>query len=232
MSDYKDFIRDFPSRCEKLLNRIEREHRFDDLTVTGLLMVASSAVNIPYERLRPPSDERKAHPSGDYEKYAEAAQQFKQLSDSNFVGSCLCPSNIDGNWRLVTTKSVQGPPDAWDCSFKHISKEKKVSSVIAIIRNALAHGNIFTKSGTVGGGELGRNSHAKIREIVLVSVNQERDKKGDTIYGTVKDYTCISVTPAAFKQFLHGWFAFVKGLTIYPYIVEDFEDMDKYAAIG
>lgn len=226
MSDYKVFVKDFPSRCKKLLNRIEKEHKFDDLEVTGLLMVASAAVNIPYERLRAPSEKRKTHPSGDYEKYSKAAEQFNQRLDQNFVGSELYPNYNPGNWRLAKPKSVSGIPPDWGCSFNEISKDKLIRSVLAIVRNALAHGNIFTNPTDI------KNGYREIQDILLVSVEPEREKDGTAIYGTVKYYNCISVTPTAFKQFLDGWFTLIKGLEIYPYIVDEYEEVDINAAIG
>lgn len=203
MSDYKVFIKDFPERCEKLLKRIEIDNIFDDLTVTGLLTVASAAINIPYERLLAPSQYRSSHPSGDYKNFVEAAQQFNQLLKSNFVGSRLYTINITENWRLAKQESVTGTPDAWDRPFEKISNRMEISFVLTIIRNALAHGNIFTKAE--------ETPRRKIQEIILVSEQREYDKNGKPM---VKYYNCISVTPTIFKQFLNEWFAFIKTLKI------------------
>lgn len=231
MSEYKVFIRDFPARCEKLLNRIEKGHRLDDLTVTGLLMVASAAVNIPLERLRAIPENGMPHPSGDYEKYAEAAEQFNQLLKSNFIGSCLYPISVPGDWRLARKKPEQGRPNDWN-GFEEIGKDKNIDFVLLVIRNALAHGNIFTRSGsTIAEGKLGKNNHTEIQEILFVSAKIER-VKGVKKDGKIEHYNCISVTPAAFKQFLDRWFTFINGLEIYPYIVDYFEEVDINAANG
>jgi len=222
MSAYKNFIQDFPARCEKLLDRIERGNKFDDKKVTGLLLVASSAVCIPYDRLRPVSNETMPHPSGDTEKYSIAARQFQQLWNSNIVGSRLCPKEERQNWLFTKLDDVQGDPDGWQTDFKEISKDKKVSSFLKIMRNALAHGNIYTKGSQ------------SIAQILFVSSEPDRKKCltcGTTRSATIKHYNCLAVTPDAFEQFLKHWFEFIKELEIPPVIYNDIEGENKYAAM-
>lgn len=212
MSEYKVFVKEFPLRCEKIMGRIEKGHKYEDLTVTGLLMVAASAIIIPYERLRPVPD----HPSGDAKKYTEAAEKFKQLLDSNFVGSDLCSPNDKAKWLFAKAESVEDDPDRWKWTFKkEISKEKKTKGVLDIIRNALAHGNIFTKP-----------SRGDIQEIIFVSQELKRGEDGKVKEPhELKHYNCISVTPSLFKQFLGKWFAYIKNLEIYPYVIDDFKEV-------
>lgn len=200
MSDYKVFIKDFPSRCEKLLNRIEKGHKLDDLEVTGLIMVASAAINIPYERLQPVKDNSIPHPSSDVDKYSEAAQQFKQLLDSNFMGSDLYPNNTL-DWKIATLKSVEGTPDDWKEKFEKIDKDKSVSYILEIIRNSLAHGNIYTKA-----------HNNEIEEILLVSVQRQREQ--GKLINKVQNYRCISLTPKAFSLFMDKWFKYFSELPL------------------
>ncbi len=214
MSAYKVFLKDFPDRCEKILQRIEKNIRYGDLTVTGLLMVASSAIIIPYERLSPVPEKSLAHPSGDADKYAEAAKQFKELLDSKFLESRLYSATTTEKWRLARPQSVKGNPDEWNCSFKEISKDKTTKGVLYIMRNSLAHGNIFTKP-----------ERGEIQEIIFVSVELKRDNEGKPMPGELKHYNCISVTPYLFKQFLDKWFLCIKQLEIYPYVIDDCKEV-------
>ena len=233
MSEYIHFVKDFTLRCEELMKRIDKDNNIYDLKVTGLLMVASAAINIPFERLRPVSANMTPNPSGDIEKYSEAAQQFNQLLDSNFIGSCLAPNDMSSEWLIAEPKSVEGSPETWATSFKIISRKKTVKAVLKIIRHALAHGNIFTKSGTtLVDVNVGKNKRREIQEVILISVEAEKDESNNIRYGTVDHYNCISVTPIAFEKLLRGWFGFIKNIKIYPYVINDFEEMHTDAVIG
>jgi hypothetical protein len=61
MSEYKDFVRDFPLRCHDLLKKFEPGAKLRDREVMLLLAVASAGLVVPYEGLRP----ERPHPSGD-----------------------------------------------------------------------------------------------------------------------------------------------------------------------
>jgi len=202
------------------MNRIEQGNKFDDKKVTGLLMVASSAINIPFDRLRPVPENSMPHPSGDSEKYSKAVQQFEQLWNLNFVGSCLCPDNEMEYWKIAELKDIQSDPDGWRAEYDGINKEKKVKSILKIIRNALAHGNLYTKGPKI------------IEEILFIStLNKSEicDKCKRPIFKTVDHYNCISVTPYAFEQFLKHWFQFISELEIPTNISNYGEDVTIYA---
>jgi hypothetical protein len=70
-------------------------------------------------------------------------------------------------------------------SLKSISQDKVVSSMLALIRNALAHGNIFS-------------SGSPIDRLIFV---QKRDANST--------FEVLSVSPSDFGDFVRGWVKFL-----------------------
>ncbi|MBE0448305.1 MAG: hypothetical protein IBX64_09455 [Actinobacteria bacterium] len=79
---------------------------------------------------------------------------------------------IIGTWHLEELRAI--------------SDRKKASTVAKVLRNALAHGNIFTRG----------NSHINIL-VFLSRINHEHPEFG---------YNCITVSPLDFKRFMLKWF--------------------------
>jgi hypothetical protein len=80
---------------------------------------------------------------------------------------------------------------------KEITNEKTVAGVLRVVRNALAHGNIFTHNDPIS------------RLIFVEGEYKESDK--------VKHYTnfkYVSVSPEDFILFLKRWFEFLKAAHI------------------
>lgn len=199
LTAYKNFVQDFPNRCMDLLNLAEKQARAQDREVTLVLLVASAGFVIPFERLRPPG--KLDHPIGDRERYPEYSEKLKQLMDSKFRGSELHPEQ-DTLWKAGNLKCIQGDPDSWPELNKNktLSSEKTTSNVLKGIRNALAHGNIFTTGNPIS-------------SIIFVSVNT--NDEGDQITG----YSFIKTSPEAFLSFLKAWFTFVKQQKLSQYDV-------------
>jgi len=93
--------------------------------------------------------------------------------------------------------SVNGDPDSWDGLQKRkpFSKEKKVRATLKVIRNGLAHGNIFTFGNP-------------IQAIIFF------EKKNFNEVGVVRDYSFVYVAPRDFCQFLENWFHFLNDVRI------------------
>jgi hypothetical protein len=49
MSVYRNFICDFPNRCDRILSDYERLATFRGLEVTAMLAIASAGLILPYE---------------------------------------------------------------------------------------------------------------------------------------------------------------------------------------
>lgn len=202
MTAYTNFVQDFPSRCMGLLNLAESSARANDREVTLVLLVASAGFVIPFERLRKPTLGKPAHPSGDRETYQEYAKSLEELMDTKFLGSELHREQSTV-WQAGSLRSIQGDPDSWPelCQDKTLSKDKKVSNILKGIRNALAHGNIFTKGNPIS-------------SIIFVSVNTNNE-------GEVKGFSFISTSPETFLSFLKAWFTFVKQQNLPQEVVDE-----------
>lgn len=146
MSSYSNFIKGFPSRCSDILKTYEKQSRARNQEVTLTLAIATAGFVIPFERLRP-SSENLNHPSRDRERFQQAKDEFEKILDVPFLGSGLWKEDI-GSWIFAKeVKDVQKEPDFWIEleNPKPLSAEKKVKSISKHLRNALAHGNIYTR---------------------------------------------------------------------------------------
>lgn len=190
MSAYRDFTSDFPSRCLDILDNQMAWAKFRGRDVTLLLMVASSAFLVPYERLRP-DNQRPPHPSGDNKRFAELSLKLEILFREKFIGSQLCTS-LENSWKYATdVKRIDGDIDTWflPASLRPVTKEKQISAMLVWIRNALAHGNIYT-------------SGNPIDKLILVQLDEPNNVKNSTCH-------VLSVNPEDFGRFVRGWIGFV-----------------------
>ncbi len=192
MSAYRNFTNDFPSRCLEILDHQMAWANLRGRDVTLLLMVASAAFLVPYERLRPDNN-RPPHPSGDNKRFVELSLQLETLFGEKFFGSELCPSS-ENSWQFANdVKRIDGDIDTWflPASLRPVTKAKQVSAMLVWIRNALAHGNIYT-------------SGNPIDRLILVQLDEPNN---------VENTTChvLSVSPEDFGRFVRGWIRFLAG---------------------
>jgi hypothetical protein len=194
MTEYKNFIKDFPRRCRDILDLAGKPALSRGREVTLALMVASAGLVVPYERLKPDGGFRN-HPSGDNKTFADAAEKLKSLLDKPFMSSVLW-NETSSTWHDGKVASVNGDPDSWEGLRKRqpFSKDKKVSTTLKVIRNALAHGNIFTFKNP-------------IEALIFVIANFNDDK-------VTRDYSFVYVAPQEFRQFLENWFDFLNDFRI------------------
>lgn len=147
MSNYRDFIRDYPTRCQTLLQTCMHSARHNGREVTLMLALASTGLIVPYERLIKSASS--PHPSDDRTTFPAAAQEFSKLVKLPFVGSELL-RNTSGAWMFGPLSSTRGDPDSWPelQVATPIAASKTIGRTLSHLRNSLAHGNIFTKGGT------------------------------------------------------------------------------------
>jgi hypothetical protein len=193
MTAYKNFIDDFPRRCREILKLAGKPACVRGREVTLSLMVASAGFVVPYERLKP--DGPTVHPSGDNMKFSAAADQLKKLLEVPFLSSGVWDAPVS-TWHYGKLKSVAGDPDSWEGlrNRQPVPQSKTVKNVLRVIRNALAHGNIFTFK-------------SPIEAIIFIQTNSNNE-------GEVRDYTFVFVAPADFHLFLEKWFDFLEQLNI------------------
>lgn len=184
MSAYKDFVSDFPARCLDVLHMAKRPARGQQREVTLALMVASAGFVVPFERLK------KAHPTGDSTRYAEASRKMDVLMAERFLSSRLAYGAT--SWQGGKLESISGDPDFWIemAQAKKLSDEKTVGGVVRILRKALAHGNIFTYMNP-------------IESIIFCNCNYDDDKN-------IKEISFIKASPEDFVAFLRDWFEFLE----------------------
>jgi hypothetical protein len=194
MTAYKNFIDDFPCRCRDILDIAKRPALYRGREVTLTLMVASAGLIVPFERLKPDigSDE---HPSGDRNKFPDAAAKLESLLGQPFMSSSLC-TGANLTWRVGKLLAATGDPDSWEGlqNSRPMSKDKTVGGILSVIRNALAHGNIWTL-------------RDPIEAIIFVKRVFNNDK-------VVRHFDFLPVAPHEFQHFLDGWFDFLISLRI------------------
>lgn len=194
MTAYTDFTSDFPARCLELLDRASGVASVNGLEITLLLMTASASLLVPFERLKPDTD-HSSHPFGDNRRFGAAAEKLAELMKESFVGSVLCP-DTESSWRLAkNVKSVDGDLDCWlpDVLLKPLNKQRAVKSTLTLVRNAFAHGSIYT----IGD---------PIKELIFVKevTVQHSDKTWKRI-----GFEVLSVSYGDFQRFIRAWVMFL-----------------------
>jgi len=196
MTGYHNYIKDFPRRCRDILAIAGKPALSRGREVTLTLMVASAGFIVPYERLKPDNGWGN-HPSGDGKRFYDAAAELKLVLDQPFLSSRFW-TKTSSTWHVGRLASLTGEPDSWEGlrERKPISREKKVYTVLNVIRNALAHGNIWTQGNP-------------IESIIFVSA----------VAKVVPVFAFLSVAPREFRDFLENWFDFLTDLDIPPELV-------------
>lgn len=152
MGAYANYVQDFPKRCGQLIEELLPHARFKDRDITFLLAMATPALIFPLERLVPKKHTtedghtgERAHPSQDDTRYAEASKMLRNELEKTCRDSRLFPGISTSHWKFSEVPEVSENPYcwSWDRKDRNIT-EKKVSTVLKILRNALAHGNIWT----------------------------------------------------------------------------------------
>jgi len=195
MSSYKHFIIDFTSRSEKLFSLLKSKDEYKKHDVTLLLTFATPCFLVPYDRLK---GDPKVRREGDkyygrhfddiYEMPWDDCLKNLRFEESDLFAE-LKGKNIRygkvGNIEEAITYNFSDPALKELDDIKKVDKPK-VESIIATIRNGLAHGNIFT------------TGNPNIEHIVLA-----KHKGG-------KSYDCLVITPSDFKQLLTNWYSWLR----------------------
>lgn len=209
--DYKDYITDFSSRAKKVLEKFSECDRDNELNVTALLSVAMSAFVIPFERLK------ESHPSGDEKKFEKIADELKKALDCGFKDSRL----FSNAFKIKTLNKNEFSNTDFHGGFEAVNPAKKVNCIVDIIRNSLAHGNIYTDL---------RNDTQHIDTLYFVSKKSnekkafhealEKYKESGRISKTAKDkiynefinnrnstdiFVAIECSVDDFKSFVYEW---------------------------
>lgn len=187
MSGYTNFIQDFPTRCGELLATYKHRATFQGREVTLMLSIASAGFMIPFERMRA------KHPFGDKDRYIDLSNEFQALYKQKFISSDLC-SGSAGRWWYGKLVSHKGMPDDWPemQNMQLADNKTKTIDILFHLRNALAHGNIFTTG-------------KKIQKIIFLSKKSDSDDA---------PFYYLAVSPDDFCIFITNWFTFITRLNL------------------
>jgi|JI6StandDraft_1071083.scaffolds.fasta_scaffold17067_5 hypothetical protein len=219
MSNYENFTKGYAVRCAQLLEpngkagakeeakSIYQKAIDEKIEVTLLLCVASSGVMIPFDRL-----DKANHVSGNAvdKDLSGAVKDFATLLDKTFKETDFWPK-VSSDWcygklDLEPGKStLQGTPDDWIKKLTTEFGDLSVRQVVGMIRNGLAHGNVF------------QTNHNPIKTLMLLSHKYAKEK-ADCECGGKKNqvvaYHCISLSPNSLREFVRHWFAELEKLEI------------------
>lgn len=198
---YNNYVSDFPNRCSELLEEFHFETRRMGLEVTHLLSVAAIGLIMPYERLRRIKEESQTpHPSRDDLSYEEAVSEYNDLLDEFFLSSPLWPDGAS-TWRKGKIRVFDEKVPDFARAFEEaepMRPDVKVKTVIgAIMRNALAHGNIAT-----------RRAGLDIHDLMFLSVDKERS--------AFRTFRFVAVEPEDLRKFMMNYFKFLRHLDLGP----------------
>jgi hypothetical protein len=189
MTTYNDFIRDFPDRCGAVLGLAYDLAKDNNREVTLLIMAATAALLLPFERLR--GGMLVEHQAKDRERFPELAKRLDSALGKPFLESVFYGAH-SGSWSMGTVQSIEEKlKDLQESPLatQPLPPETPASEVLALIRNALAHGNVWTRGGDAN----------QIDGIVFWSENRK-------IPGEYK-YICTS--PNGFHGLLVKWLEFL-----------------------
>ncbi len=188
MSAYHNFVQDFPLRCKSLLGQFGPQARISNREVTLLLAVATSSLIVPFERLS-----KDAHPSRDIERFAEASDKLALELDSESQNSKLWQSFSGDDWRYKQLNGLIGDPDAWGLAIgtKNIAR-KKSETILKILRNALAHGNIWTTGDPID---------------TLIFVSRASQESQGSFHS-------LQCSPAVLAKFINAWVDYLNEISI------------------
>jgi hypothetical protein len=210
--EYKDYITCFANRSKKVLDKFSVCDPDNELNVTALLSVATSAFMIPFERLNT------EHPFGDsatFEKIVSKVDDEKKKKIVNH-SKLFCGDS----WKIYreTDSNTLEEKHFDDVNYKAIASlnDIEANEIISTIRNALAHGNINTG---VSGNTidklyfLSRNNKKKCIEEIYAESNTCSNlkdfkaiiKKIEECKKNPKNYKIVQCSIHDFRSFLDHW---------------------------
>jgi hypothetical protein len=193
MSEYRDFVQDFAGRCQDVLATFLEPARARDREVTLLLMAASGGFVVSYERLQ--ANHTFPQPLLDRERHTAAREKLRGILEQAMDQSTLLKGQ--NSWRGGTLAAAVCPPDDWPELREpaRFPPEAPVAELVRGLRNAMAHGNVLTRS----------RRTTQITQLVFV-------------YGGTRSAPLryMLVSPTDLGRFLSEWFAAVGALPL-PY---------------
>ena len=133
------FVTESPERCGQLLDMLEPQARQADLVGSFALLVASAAFTIPFGRMTEMN-----HPLGRPER--DLSRAIRGLRRYPFLKAPFWSGSPPTDFRYARIVSDPERAEDWrDAAGIHPLKsteENNSNTVLSVIRNALAHGNV------------------------------------------------------------------------------------------
>lgn len=197
------FVSEYPVRCLALLDRLEPAARELDLAGTFSIMLASSILTVPLERLRA------RHPlhGGDH----DLAAGLRNMSSRRWVEAEAWADGSPAEWRFA--RVMGDPNDVMGWRDEHGERSmadaantiarRRGHEVLRVLRNALAHGNIVY---------LNEEGHevagTRVEWLGFLSRYEETDEQR----AQAETYRLVAVREAHFLGFVKAWAGFIARL--------------------
>ena len=178
MSAFENFM-DIGTRSFELLTELEQDAEAIEVEVTFLISIAMSSFVMTMERLK------ETNPSSDY----KSLPHIKQKTDTAFAQLVNESSLFCDEWKYMEIKTIKGEPDDWFSKNGDCISSKKTKKMVDILRNALAHGSIWTEG-------------TEIDTLIFVSRKDNNKPKGP--------FEVLYCTPNNFKSFIKNWIKLLK----------------------
>jgi hypothetical protein len=201
VSNYNNFLKEFPDRCKTILKRYSEQAQKDDVEVTLMLSIAAAGFVVAFEGLR----DKKSLLGDPSHKYPQAWKSFDELLGDRFYSSTKL--TVDGKWELVQKHNTTEPP--WNngnlVGDYPSPKEKSMFYILDILRNSLAHGNIRTCSDELG----------QINTLVFIVWSRKYFEKNEPNNYDKSKYDLLAVSEKDFRNFLANWLTFLEKLNYF-----------------
>jgi hypothetical protein len=190
------FVTEYPARCLQLLAAVEPKANELDLVGTFAILLATSMLTVPFERLRI------HHPL--FEDPGGLAGALAGMLKRPWCEAAVCAGASPAEWRFSRIMGDPNEVGGWrdEADRPSISLEantiaKRTSmDVVRVLRNALAHGNIVYLN------EDGREiAGARVAFLGFLSRYEENEEQR----GRAETYRLVAVREAHFLQFIKDW---------------------------
>ncbi|UZK68791.1 hypothetical protein OKW76_12175 [Sphingomonas sp. S1-29] len=190
------FVTEYPARCLKLLAALELKANELDLIGTFTVLLATSMLTVPFERLRI------HHPL--FQDPGGLAGALAEMFKRPWCEAVVCAGASPAEWRFSRIMGDPNEVGGWrdeagrpSMSVEANTIAKRTSmDVVRVLRNALAHGNIVYLD------EDGRETAgARVAFLGFLSryeENQEQRARGET-------YRLVAVRETHLLRFIKNW---------------------------
>lgn len=199
------FVTEFPARCLTLLESFEGDAARQDLVGTFAVMVASSMLTVPLERLR------SQHPL--FGGSDDLSIGLKRVFGQRWIEVGEWAVASPAHWRFARIIGDPNEVDGWrdERGLRSMSDEantidrRRAGEVLRVLRNALAHGSIVYLNGD--GQEVAGERVEWLGFLSRYEESAEQRAKAET-------YRLVAAREADFLAFVKSWASFIGQLGI------------------